>query len=112
MSVVELDGHLLRQLVPFGVRLPEAPHQIAQGTGDQEIFLNKAQALAETGRIVRIQHPRERFGGQSLRNGADEVTMAECFEIEGIRGGRSPKAEGVDGLAPKANDWPVVGHTD
>ena len=94
------------------VRLPEAPHQVAQGTGDQEIFLNKAQALAEAGRIVRIQHPRERFRSQSLRDGADEVAVAECFEIEGVGGGCGPEAEGVDGLAAKAHDGPVVGHTD
>ena len=76
------------------LRLPEAPHQVPQGTGDQEIFLNKAQALAEAGRIVRIQHPCERFRSQSLRDGADEITVAEHLENRRSRGWLPPRGEG------------------
>src|SRR5262245_37318856 len=90
MSVVELNRNLLRQLVPILVSLPEAPHQVPQGTGDQKIFLNETQALAEAGRIVWIKHPGERFCRQGLRDGAYEVTVAENFEIEEIVGGCGP----------------------
>src|SRR6476659_6924918 len=112
MSVVELNGHLLRQLIPVLISLPETPHKVPQRTGDQEIFLNKAQSLAETGGIVRIQHSRERFRSQSFCDRADEVTVAECFEIEKIGSRRGPQTEGVDVLSAKAHYRPVVGHTD
>ena len=112
MRVIELDGHFLWQLVPVVVRMPETPHQIPQGTGHQEVFLYKPQALAEAGGIVRVEHPCEGFRSQSLRDGAYEVAVAECFEIKGIGRGRGPKPEGVDGFAAEAHDRPVVRHTN
>ena len=109
MGIVELNRDFLGQLIPVLVSAPEPTHEIPERTGDQEIFLNKAQALAEAGRIVGIQHPRERFGSQSLRDSPDEITVAELLEIEEIGSRRRPEAERVDGLAAKADDGPVIG---
>ena len=45
VRVVELDGDLLGQRAPVGVAAAEAPHEVGQRAGDQEILLHEAQPL-------------------------------------------------------------------
>ena len=45
VRVVHLDGDFLGKGVPVGVAAPEAPHEVAQRAGDEEILLQKAQPL-------------------------------------------------------------------
>src|SRR5262245_51509040 len=103
MGVVELNRYLLRQLVPVVVSRAEPPHQVAQGTGNQEICLNKPQTLAEAGRIVRIKDPRERFRCQSFGDGAYEITVAKHSKIEEFGSGGGPQTKSIDGLPAKAH---------
>jgi hypothetical protein len=88
MGIVELDGGLVGKRGKIAVEAAEAPHEIAEGAGDQEIFLDEAQPLAHGRRIVGIEHTGQRFRGQRLRHRAHEVPMAEFLEIE-IVGRRS-----------------------
>ena len=52
MRVVELNGGLLRQKAPIGIRLPKPADRIRQRTGDEEIFLHQPQ-FAPLGRMNR-----------------------------------------------------------
>src|SRR4029077_1908226 len=45
VGVIELDGYLFWEPVPIIVAVPEAPHQIGQGSGDQEVLLYEAERL-------------------------------------------------------------------
>ena len=73
------------------LRPAEAPHQIGQRTGDQEILLHKAQSLSHAGGVVGIEHPRERFGGERLGQRADEIAAAELLEVEDNPARRPPR---------------------
>ena len=73
VRVVELDGDLLGQRAPVGVAAPEAPHEVGQRAGDEEILLHEAQALAHARGVVGVEHARERFGRERLGQRADEV---------------------------------------
>nr|BFE71643.1 hypothetical protein GCM10020092_049440 [Actinoplanes digitatis] len=55
VGVVELDHHLVGEVVPVAVAQPEAPHDVAQRAGDQEVLLLEAQLAAELGAVVRVQ---------------------------------------------------------
>ena len=54
MRIIELDGDFLWQCAPVGVTAPEAPHQIGQRTGNEEILLHETQSLAHAGRVVGV----------------------------------------------------------
>src|SRR5260221_4542189 len=99
MSVVKLNGHLLWNLVPVSIGTPKTADQIRQRTGDQKVLLHEAQALAKACRVIRIENSSERFRDEGLGNGANEITMAENFEVEVIGGRRRPESKRVDGLA-------------
>ena len=104
MRVVELDGDLLRERAPIGIASPEAAHEIGERAGDQKILLHEAQSLPHAGRVVRIEHARQRLGAERLRHRADEVAVAECLKVEVIRRSRGPEPERIDGLAAIAHD--------
>ena len=78
---------------PIGIAAPEAPDQIGQRAGDQEILLHEAQSLAHARGIVRIEHARQRFGREGLGQSADEIAAAEFLKIEEIGAWRRPRAE-------------------
>ena len=103
VRVVELDGDLLGQRAPVGVGPAEAPHEVGQRAGDQEILLHEAQALPQARGVVGIEHPRERFGRQRLGHRADEIAAAESLKVEVIRRRRGPEPKRVDGLAAVAD---------
>ena len=91
MRIVELDRDLVGKRAPVGVAAPEAPHDIGQRAGDEEILLHKAQPLPQAGRIVGIQHARQRFGGQLLRKRAHEIAVAEFLKVKVVRRGGGPQ---------------------
>ena len=98
--------------VPIGIAAPETPDQIGQRAGDQEILLHEAQALPMAGRIIGIQHPRQRFGSECLGQRADEIAAAELLKIEVIRRGRGPQPKRVDGLAAVSDDRTIIWNAD
>jgi hypothetical protein len=47
VGVVELDGHLVGQVVPVGVAaFAETPDDVVKGAADEEVFLQEAQPPA------------------------------------------------------------------
>ncbi len=112
VRVVELDGDLVGQRAPVGVALPEAPHEIGQRAGDQEILLHEAQRLSHARRVVGIEHPRQGFGGERLGHRADELAVAEYLEIEVVRRRRGPQSERVDALAAVAHHGAIERNAD
>src|SRR5262249_55873277 len=94
---------------PAGVAAPEAPYEIGQRAGHEKIFLHEAQALPQAGRIIRVEYSRERFSFERLGHCANELTVAECLEIEIIGCGSSPEAKGIDGLAAIADYRTIEG---
>src|ERR1700737_5309365 len=112
MRVIELNCGLLRQFVPIRVVALEAAHHVGHGTRDQEIFLQEAQAFPLRRGIVRIQHAGKRLRFESLAQRAHEVTGAKLLKIEVMRRSRSPEAESVDRLSPKAHHGTIKGYAD
>ena len=62
VCIVELDGDFFGKHAPVGVALSEAPDQIRQRAGNQEILLHETEALPHAGGVVRVQHPCQCFG--------------------------------------------------
>ena len=85
------------------LRPPEAAHQIGQRAGDEEVLLNEAKSLAHARGVVRVEHPRERFGGERLGQRTDEVAAAELLEVEEIGRGGRPQPQRIDRLAAEAD---------
>ena len=54
VRVVELDRDFVGKRRPVAIAAAEAPDQIGQRTGDQKIFLHKAQRLPDLGAVVGI----------------------------------------------------------
>ena len=67
--IATLSGSALQS----ALRAPEAPHEVGQRAGDEEIFLHEAQPLPHARRVVGIEHAGQRFGGERLGQRADEV---------------------------------------
>jgi hypothetical protein len=80
MRLVEQDPHQLgtaiagcvslswmaarRERAPVRVAAAEAPDQIGQRAGDEEVLLDEAQPLAARRRVVGIEHPGQGLGGE------------------------------------------------
>ena len=89
MRIVHLDRDLERKGAPVAVRPAKAPHQIAEGAGDEKVLLHEAQLLAHARRVVGIEHARDGLRGERFGERADKVAAAELLEIE--RGRASPR---------------------
>ena len=90
MGIVELNRDFDRQRTPIGIVPTEAPHEIRQGAGDQEILLHEAQTSPQGRRIVGIENPSDRVGCESLGQGGYERTSAERLEVKDIGCGGRP----------------------
>src|SRR5262245_734606 len=85
MGIVELNGYLFGKLVPAGIRASISPDQIGQRARDEKVLLQESQPLSAGCRVVRIEHPSERLGGERSGQRADELTVTERLEIEVVR---------------------------
>jgi hypothetical protein len=94
------------------VQPPEPAYDICHRTGDQEVFLDEAQALTGPCGIVGVQHAGEVLGGDLVVDRADEIAGAEFVQVEEVGRACSPQPQGIDGFAAVADDWPVVGHAN
>ena len=103
VSIVELDSNFLWKPAPIGITVPEAPNQIGERAGHQEILLHEAEGLSHARGVVRIQHSGQGFGREGFGQGADEITAAEFLKIEKIGCGCGPEPKRIDGLASIAH---------
>ena len=93
MRIVELDRDLVGKRAPIGVAASKPSHDIGKRACDKKILLHEPQPLPPAGRIVGIQHSRQRFGGQLLRERANEIAVAEFLKVKVIRRGGDPQAK-------------------
>jgi hypothetical protein len=107
MSVVQLNGHLFGQQVPILVLRPELADDVVSRARAQEILLKEPQFLADSRRIVRIEHPGDRLRGERLGNRSHEIAVAELVKVKRIRGARGLQAQRIDGAAAVADHGPV-----
>ena len=112
MRVVELNRDLVGERAPIGIAAAEAPDEIGQRAGDQEILLHEAQALSHVGGIVWIEHPGQRFGRESPSQGADKIAAAEFLKVEIVGRSGGPQAQCIDGLAAITDDWSIERNAD
>ena len=112
MRVVELDGGLLGQHPPIGIRLAKSANRVGERTGDEEIFLHQAESAALARMVVRIKDARQRFRVERFGDRRDEIAAAEPLKVERVRGGGAPQAKRVDRLAAVTDHWPVIGDAD
>jgi hypothetical protein len=91
MSVVELDRDLIGERMPVVAPAAEPRHDVGQRAGDQAILLHEPQALAARRRVVGIEDPRERLGGDLVVDGVEEVAAAELLEVEVLVRRRAPE---------------------
>ena len=103
MGVVELDRDLVGERAPVGIAPAEAPHEVRERAGDEEILLHEAQSLPHARGVVGIEDPRQGFGREPLGQRAHELAGAERLEVEDIGRGGGPEPERVDGLAAVAH---------
>ena len=94
------------------LRAAEAPHQVGQRAGDEEIFLHEAQPLAHAGRVVGIEDAGHRLGREPLGQRADELAGAEHLEVEAVGRRRGPQPQRVDRLAAIADDRAIERHAE
>src|ERR1700681_2102134 len=108
MRIIQLDGGLLRQLIPIRVVALEAAHQVGHRTRDQEIFLEETQALPIHRGIIRIEQAGKRFRLKGLAQRADEIAGSEFLEIEVVGRARDPETECIDSLSAVAYNRTVI----
>src|SRR5882724_4717783 len=90
----------------------EAPYNVCQRAGDQEILLNEPQPLPAGSGVVGVKHARQGLGHQPLGHRAHEVAVAEYLKIKKIGSGGGPKPERVDILTAVAGHRPVEWYAD
>ena len=112
MRVVELNRDLVGQRGPVVACGAEPADRVRQRAGDEKVLLEEAKPFALGRRVVRIEHARERFGGERFGQRAHEIAAAELLEVEVVRRRGGPEAQRVDRVAAEADDRPVVGKAD
>src|ERR1700723_158546 len=112
MRIIQLDRGFLRQLIPIRVVALETTHQVGHRTRDQEIFLQKAQALPLHRGIIGIEQAGERFRLKGLAQRANEIAASEFLEIEVVGCARGPETESIDSLSAIAYDRTVIRHSE
>ena len=110
MGVVDMDDHLLRQLLPVGaVLLLEVPQDVLQGGGGEEVLLLEAQQLALVVLVLGVEDVGDGLHQLLLRRGLHIVALAELVEVQPLGGAGAPQAQAVDGGRVVADDGHIVG---
>jgi len=112
VSVVELDGHLVRQRREFVALLQVTAKDVLQRGGTEEIFLAQPQFLAGRGGVGRIKDAGQRLGLVAFLERADVVAGVEGFQQDRIDRLGRPQAQRVDMFATPADHRRVVGRGD
>ena len=105
-------ANLSGKSVEVGVPLLEAPDDVGDRAGDEEVLLLEAQRLALVALIVRVEDLRDVLGVDLLLDRAAEVALVEELQVEVARRARRPQAQRVRGVRSVADDERVVGQPD
>ena len=109
VGVVQVDGHLVGQLVEQLVVVQVAADDVLQRGADEEVFLAQPQLAALVAGIVRVEHARDVLGLVLAGHGLHVVALREQRQVQALGGVGVPQSHGVDGLGAVARDDHVVG---
>ena len=111
MGVVQLDRDLPRQVLEVArPEFQEAPQDVLQRRGHEEVLLLEPQFPARALVVGRVEHLRDVLALRLVLYGAHVIALVEDAQIKlAARLGR-PQAQGVDGVVAEAHDRSVVGH--
>ena len=113
MRVVELDGNLVREVVPGICRLfSVAADDVPERTGDEEILLHQTQLPSVLRLVVWIQNLGDGFPHRLLPDRFDITTLIEGREVELLGGLGRPEAEEIHGRGAVPGNGNVVGHPE
>ena len=111
MGVVELNGDLLRELVPVVVAPAEPADDILEGAGHEEILLDETQFLPALRAIVRIEHFGDGLTGVLVAHRFLVTAAVESLEIEILSRLGGPEPEKIHGRRPVSWNRNVVRNT-
>ena len=109
VGVVELDRHLLGQVVEPAVLLQVAAQDVLERGGGEEVLLPEAELLAGGRGVGRVEDAGQRIGAVALGERAGVVAGVEGVEADRVDRVGLPQAQGVHPLRPPADDRGVVG---
>ena len=112
MGIVQLDGHLVRELSPSALRLLEATNNVVQRRSNPEVLLLQAELLAAIEVVVWIQNSADGLGSLLVCHRALVVSTVELLEVKLPTGSFArPQSQVVGRWRSIAGDWHVVGHS-
>src|SRR5215471_15089934 len=112
VGVIQMDSHLRRKSLKRGMGFEIAPKDIADGAGDQEIFLHQTEFTTGLDRIRRIQHFGNDLGSDLLLYSPQVIALVEDLHIEFIRRACREQPQVIDRLATIAHNGNVRRDTD
>lgn len=68
MGVIELDGHLVRELPPGALGLLEAANNVVQGGGNPEVLLLQAKFLSSLEVVIGVQNSTDSLSSLLVRD--------------------------------------------
>mmetsp|Transcript_12733 Transcript_12733/g.53542 ORF Transcript_12733/g.53542 Transcript_12733/m.53542 type:complete len:680 (+) Transcript_12733:784-2823(+) len=110
VRVVELDGHLVGELVEVLVVLLVAADHVLDGGADEEVLLLEAQLLALVRPVVGVEHGGDGLGALLVEDGRHVVAGVERLQVEVLGGLGTPQAQVGRVLGAEAWDRVVVRH--
>src|SRR6187402_1236778 len=84
---------------------------VLQGTGDEEVLLLEAKALALRCIVARIKHLRDRLRQELFTNSTHVITGIEGLKIKRLNRLRLPQTKAIYRSGLIAGDWRVVGYS-
>ena len=112
MSIVELDGDLVGELLPGTLALLETTHNIVQRGGTPEVLLLKTKFLAALEIVVGVQDSRDGFSALLIRYGALVLPRVELLEIELATGSlTAPETEVIASTGLVTRNWDIISHS-
>ena len=109
VGVVDMDSHLVADIIERAVFAQVAVDYILNGRGDEEILLAQAKALA-LGMVIRgIENLAYDLRHGVLLHGAQVIALVEGVHVY-FRALCAPEAQDADSLAVLAGDHHIIGY--
>ena len=109
VGVVEVDGHLVGEVVERAVLVEVAADQILHRRGDEEVLLAQPQLAAGGRAVVGVEHPRDVLELVLHSGGARVVAGVEGVQIDVRWRDGLPQAQCAHPLSAVTGDDHVVG---
>src|SRR5262249_23691658 len=85
---------------------------VLQRAADHEVFLQEPKRASGLGRVVWVEHARNRFGRDVANHSPDEIAVRELCKVEGFGRSGGPEPERVDTTCSIADYRPIVGDSE